>query len=259
MPRRNNRPSRPSAEDWRLLLSVLAAIEQHWTSGAYTERDAMAQQLESVALFLPWGYHSLLYKLSRDLTDLRYGFQVPYLKADKKNKGRKRDSLDIQYLKGELAGVACLQMEAGMSRHAAAKWVANKISPPGTRHETNVLASRVASRPVTTRTVLQWMDDYDCGSQCDMEDESTRKDFERAIDVIAEDEADPLARFRRQCDFLHAHTPRKKWGNFNVVGGKVHGIFGWLAVMYWAAEFQFSCEDILKTIGERVLKQPAPE
>jgi hypothetical protein len=261
MPRRNNKPSHPSAEDVRLLLLRLAEIERNWRSGADTERDAMIKQLDAVVDFLPLRDYALLYRLHCDLNELRFGFQAPYLKADKKNKGRKQESRDIQYLKGQLAGVARVQMEAGMSRREAATWVANKISPPGTRHETNVLASRVASRPVAARTVLQWMDDYDCGPQCDMEDESTRRDFERLIEP--EEYVDPraqlgrerdpfeawVARWQREGDFLDAHTPRKKWlaGEGSL---KVPGIFGWFMVMYGAAKYRLSGEDFLNAIRE---------
>jgi len=67
-------------------------------------------------------------------------------------KGRPRDVPTIQTVKGILAGLMHVKQATGMSRGKAAKWITDNISP--------ALASRIARKPITARSVIEWLDRY---------------------------------------------------------------------------------------------------
>ena len=66
--------------------------------------------------------------------------------------GRRPDVGNIQAVKGMLAGLMNVKQAQGLSRHEAAKWIAQNISP--------ALAERISKKPITGRTLEEWRDRY---------------------------------------------------------------------------------------------------
>ena len=76
----------------------------------------------------------------------------PAMFRGRKGGGRRTESALIHQVKGLLAGLVYVQQKSGMSRRAAASWIARHIPPE--------LASRLSSKPITDRAVLEWIDRY---------------------------------------------------------------------------------------------------
>lgn len=76
----------------------------------------------------------------------------PAMFKSRKGRGRRSESPLIHQVKGVLAGLTYAKQKSGMRREAAAAWIARNISPE--------LASRLSSKPITTRAVLEWLDRY---------------------------------------------------------------------------------------------------
>jgi hypothetical protein len=98
------------------------------------------------------GMKILVYLRQALLGLLEGGAPAPFLRAQPKSPGRRADVSSILTLKGILAGFMHCQQRAGMSRHQAAKWVADNMSPK--------LATLISRKPVTPRMVEEWFDRY---------------------------------------------------------------------------------------------------
>jgi hypothetical protein len=98
-------------------------------------------------------HFKMLEELRRALFDLSEGGSpAPMLRPHSKGRGRRADVSSVLGLKGVLAGLMHCQQRAGMSRHQAAEWIANSMSPK--------LAARVSRTPVTARMVEEWLDRF---------------------------------------------------------------------------------------------------
>ena len=92
-------------------------------------------------------------ELRQALLDLSEGSApAPILRPQRKNRGRRADVSSVLAVKGVLAGLMQRQQRAGMSRHQAAKWIADNMSPK--------LASRISRKPITPRMVEEWLDRF---------------------------------------------------------------------------------------------------
>jgi hypothetical protein len=95
----------------------------------------------------------ILDELRQALRDLSEGgAPAPMLRPQSKGSGRRADVSPVLALKGVLAGLMQRQQRAGMSRHQAAKWIVDNMSPK--------LASRISRKPITARTVEEWLDRF---------------------------------------------------------------------------------------------------
>jgi hypothetical protein len=92
-------------------------------------------------------------ELRQALLDLgEGGAPAQMLRPQPKNRGRRADVPSVLSLKGVLAGLMHCQQRAGMSRHQAAKWIADNMSPK--------LAERISRKPITARMVEEWLDRF---------------------------------------------------------------------------------------------------
>jgi hypothetical protein len=92
-------------------------------------------------------------ELRQALFDLSEGgAPAPMLRPQSNTKGRPPDVSSILGIKGILAGLMYRQQRAGMSRHEAAKWIADNTSPK--------LAARISRKPITPRMVEEWLDRF---------------------------------------------------------------------------------------------------
>jgi hypothetical protein len=94
----------------------------------------------------------ILGELRQALLDLVEGGAPTMLRPQLKDRGRRADVSSVLGLKGVLAGLMHCQQRAGMSRHQAAKWIADNMSPK--------LASRISRKPITARMVEEWLDRF---------------------------------------------------------------------------------------------------
>ena len=76
----------------------------------------------------------------------------PAMFKSRKGSGRRPEGPLIHQVKGVLAGLMYVKQKSGVRREAAAAWVARNIPPE--------LASRLSSKPITSRAVLEWLDRY---------------------------------------------------------------------------------------------------
>jgi hypothetical protein len=241
------------------LLRELANIDKRVETGTAAERSAMIDALWEVEQFLGFP-GSVLYQLRIYLRELDYGITVPALKANKKPAGRKRDSPDVQELKGRLAGIARLQMESGMSREDAAAWVSRKIPAE--------LASRLSSKPfISTRAVKEYMDLYDCGTRVvkKFEQLSEREEFAFTFSLSAENGDSSSDRSVRQIEFLRSHAPARKMRMYKRKKlNPMSGEFGFMMQIYLAAScraegYEPSCIEFLKELARLAVERiPSP-
>jgi len=241
------------------LLRKLLNIGQQVETGSAAERSAMIDALWEVERFLGFP-GSVLYQLKIYLHELDYGITATALKANKKPEGRKKDSPDVQELKGRLAGIARLQMEAGMSRENAAAWVSRKIPVE--------LASRLSSKSfITTRAVKEYMDLYDWGTRVvkKFEQLSEREEFACAFSFPAEKGDSSDDRFFRQIEFFRSYAPARKIRMYK--RKKLHpvsGEFGFMMQIYLAAScraegYEPSCMEFLKDLARLAVERiPSP-
>jgi hypothetical protein len=68
------------------------------------------------------------------------------------SKGRRADSLFVMRAKGAVAAEMHVLQSTGMSRQEAAEWIVRHISPN--------LAARISRKPLTARTVEEWLDRF---------------------------------------------------------------------------------------------------
>jgi hypothetical protein len=95
----------------------------------------------------------ILDELRQVLFDLSEGgAPAPMLRPRSKGSGRRADVSSVLAVKGVLAGLMHCKQRAGMSRHEAAKWIADNMSPK--------LASRISRKPITARMVEEWLDRF---------------------------------------------------------------------------------------------------
>jgi hypothetical protein len=95
----------------------------------------------------------ILDELRQALVDLMEGSgPPPMLRPQPKDRGRRADVSSVLAVKGVLAGLMTCQQRAGMSRHQAAKWISDNMSPK--------LASRISRKPITARMVEEWLDRF---------------------------------------------------------------------------------------------------
>jgi hypothetical protein len=97
------------------------------------------------------------FKIIRDFREALFdlsegGAPAPILQPHGNNKGRRADVSSVLGMKGVLAGLMHVQQKAGMSRHEAAKWIADNVSPK--------LAARISRKPITARQVEEWLDRF---------------------------------------------------------------------------------------------------
>jgi len=95
----------------------------------------------------------ILEELGQALLDLlEGGAPAPMLRPQSKGRGRRADVSSVLAIKGVLAGLMHRQQRGGMSRHEAAKWIADNMSPK--------LAARISRKPITARMVEEWLDRF---------------------------------------------------------------------------------------------------
>ena len=95
----------------------------------------------------------ILDELRQALLDLAEGgAPAPILRSLHKTRGRRADGSLVLAMKGILAALMHRQQCAGMSRHQAAKWIADNMSPK--------LAVRISQKPITSRVVEEWLDRF---------------------------------------------------------------------------------------------------
>jgi hypothetical protein len=184
------------------------------------ERMAMIYAVDAVHSFLMSGGAGckVLFQLSHDLQQLRFGLASGALTAVKPRAGRKRDSFKVSGLKGGLAGIARLRMDSGDSRNDAAAWVARNIP--------DQLASRLSSKPIGASTAKEWMDQYDCGAKVldVFSSEEKQKEFEScfAVPAAADEGEDEASLNQRRMEFLRECMPENRRGN------SIYGLFGFM-------------------------------
>jgi hypothetical protein len=268
---------RSAHREFKELADSLAAINrgEEITEPAPTkasaDRGAAKAALDAVLKFLHRPGHKIsvrqrfdsaavLYRHRIDLDALDHGITPLALKAERKKGGRKRDSAIVQQLKGSLAGIARLQMESGLSRRAAAALVARRIPRP--------LASRLSSKGfITSRTVLQYMDQYDCGATLlkKFEQPSEREKFKTIFGYREGNDDGSLRQFRaegrhllRQINFLKENTPKRKLSGYRKGVWKqanpLTALFGFAREMHLVASARAegywpSCDDLFEDLG----------
>jgi hypothetical protein len=168
----------------------------------------------------------ILDELLHDLRQLRFGVASGAL-TPKVLAGRKKDSPEVSFLKGRIAGIARLQMMSGQSRDYAAAWVARKI-PTG-------LESQLSSKAIKASTVKEWIEQYDCGVANILKvfsSEEKVKDFESCFRApgTGKDDDDSSDRFVRQLTFLRELVPENKRRNsFRGIQGFIFQISAYFA------------------------------
>jgi hypothetical protein len=191
------------------------ATGTNFSDPSAAERQAMIDAVYEVLHFLRWE-SKVLFRLSHDLQQLRFGVASGPLTAVKPRAGRKGDAPAVSELKGRVAGIARLLIESGQLesgelesvRNRAAAWVARKIPAR--------LASRLSSKPIEASTVKEWMDQYDCGANIldVFASEEKQKEFESCFvaptEVDGDEEEDDFDRTGRLCSFLREHVPEHK-------------------------------------------------
>jgi hypothetical protein len=192
------------------------------------ERMAMMYAVDAVNHFLAsQGINcKILHQLWLDLQQVRLGSAVGRL-TPKPRAGRKKDSCEVAYLKGRIAGIARLKMTSGQSRDDAAAWVARKI-PAG-------LASQLSSKPIEKSTVKEWIDQYDCGADLIevLASDEKRKVFESCFPAPTEtgkdDDEDPCEREAQRLISLRELVPQHKRRN------SISGLVGFMSEIYAAS------------------------
>jgi hypothetical protein len=133
-------------------LHALEGVTEH--ERGKLELVASAASLKEVRNFLSIiaPSHSLML-LGNALTDLLEGGTVPAMLTPLNEfTNRPPDSPQIMAIKGALAGVMRTLQDAGTSREAAANLIARNLSPE--------LATRISRKPITARTVEEWVDRF---------------------------------------------------------------------------------------------------
>jgi hypothetical protein len=219
----------------KALVQELREIEEELESGSMidvktatsfsdrsaAERMAMIEAVDAVRRFLTseGARCKILYQLWLDLQQLRFGVASGAL-TPKVLAGRKKDSPEVSFLKGRIAGIARLAMTSGQSRNDAAAWVARKIPAR--------LESRLSSNAINASTVKEWIDQYDCGANFleVFASEETRKDFASCFPAPTEtgkdEDKDTGDRAARQLTFLRELVPQHKRRN------SMHGTMGFI-------------------------------
>jgi hypothetical protein len=118
------------------------------------ELFSATRALEAVSDFLLIRAQSeAIRRLQVALWQLILGGPLPAMFEPEGVSGRRPDTETMQWVKGALAGFMHFQQTTGgLSRKEAAKWIADNISPK--------LARRISSRPISGRTVEEWLDRY---------------------------------------------------------------------------------------------------
>jgi hypothetical protein len=221
---------------FRALIQELREIEEELESGSMidvktatnftdrsaAERMAMIYAVDAVNRFLTLqgATCKILFQLSFDLQQLRFGVAAGPLSPERPLAGRKKDSPEISYLKGRIAGIARLQVKSGQPRNDAAAWIARKIPVR--------VASRLSSKPIKASTVKEWIDQYDCGANIldVFASQDKRKDFESCFPAPTgmgkDEDEDSCDRFARQLTFWGELVPEHKRRN------SIPGIMGFM-------------------------------
>jgi hypothetical protein len=186
------------------------AAGTNFSDPSAAERMAIIYAIDAVQSFLAseGAWCKVLFRLSHDLQQLRFGVASGSLTAVKPRAGRKGDAPAVSELKGRVAGIARLLIESGQSRNDAAAWIARKIP--------DRLADRLSSKPIEASTVKEWMDQYDCGANIldVFASEEKQREFESCFatptEVDGAEEEDAIDRTVRLWAFLREHVPEHK-------------------------------------------------
>ena len=153
---------RRTTEDLKVLAEKLMEIEtQHESdSTAFpdqigkTDLAACIMALDAVIEFLDLRVYSLkLVILRKALLDIVRGASpAAMFQPEQHDRGRPLDSPLVLEAKGMLAAMMEVQQNTGMSRQQAAEWIVKNVSPR--------LAAQISSKPLTPRTVEEWLDRY---------------------------------------------------------------------------------------------------
>jgi len=98
-------------------------------------------------------YSDSLDRLFSGLQDLHMGASPAGMFLATESKNRRPDAANIQFAKGAVAAIVEAKQKVGrLGREGAAKWVLKNISTD--------LCGRLSIKPITARTLIEWLDRY---------------------------------------------------------------------------------------------------